>query len=296
MHPDQDCRAIPGAEREYQMTETMADDRRAATPSPADLSMMPPAELRRAARAGRFTAATTTASRGYVQANLAILPRDYAEEFLLFCQRNPRACPLIGLSDPGSPRLPDLGADIDLRSDLPSYRVFRDGAFVEDRPDVGELWRDDFVAFALGCSLSFEEALGSAGVAQSYLDHDRIVPTYLTNIECRPAGRFSGNLVVSMRQFSPRDAIRAIQVTTRFPNVHGAPVHIGDPALIGIADLAEPYFGTPPDIALGQLPLFWACGVTPQLALAVARPPVAITHTPAHMLVTDRRNADFAVL
>ena len=260
-----------------------------------DLAHAHPAEVRRAAREGVLQGATTTAAKGYVQANLAILPRDYADEFLLFCQRNPQPCPLIGLSDPGSPFLPDLGADIDVRSDLPSYRLFRDGAFVEDRPDIRDLWRDDLVAFALGCSLSFEDALGAASVDQAYLEDDRIVPTYLTDIACKPAGRFAGNLVVSMRQFLARDAIRAIQITTRFPNVHGVPVHLGDPRLIGIPDLAEPYFGTPPDMQDGQVPLFWACGVTPQIALASARPPIAITHTPAHMLVTDRPNADYSI-
>lgn len=262
----------------------------------ATYSHAKPVDVRHAARAGRLRSATTTAAKGYVQANLAILPRDYAEEFLLFCQRNPQPCPLIGVSDPGSPFLPDMGNDLDLRTDLPSYRVFRNGSFVEDRTDIGDLWRTDFVAFALGCSLSFEEALGAAGVDQSYLEDDRVVPTYLTNIVCKPSGRFSGKMVVSMRPFSPPDAIRAIQITTRFPNVHGAPVHFGDPSQIGIEDLAEPYSGTPPMIAEGQVPLFWACGVTPQVALANARPPIAITHTPAHMLVTDRRNADLSIL
>lgn len=263
--------------------------------TPADLSHAHPVEVRHAARAGVLRGATTTAAKGYVQANLAILPRDYAHDFLLFCQRNPQPCPLIGVSDPGLPLLPNLGIDLDLRSDLPSYRVFRDGAFVEDRVDITDLWCEDLVAFALGCSLSFEEALGAAGIDQSYLENERIVPTYLTNIVCKPAGRFGGNMVVSMRQFSARDAIRAIQITTRFPSVHGAPVHLGDPRSIGIDNLAEPYSGTPPKLVRGQLPLFWACGVTPQIALASARPPIAITHTPAHMLVTDNLNSDYSL-
>tara|TARA_B100000780_G_scaffold25294_1_gene16065 strand:- start:1321 stop:2145 length:825 start_codon:yes stop_codon:yes gene_type:complete len=253
-----------------------------------------PHEVRQAARAGILDGPTTTLAAGHVQANIVILPADFASDFLLFCQRNPKPCPLIAMSDVGSPRLLKLGEDLDLRTDLPRYRVFRDGKMVEDRADISELWQDNFVGFALGCSLSFESSLGETGLSQAYLEQGRVVPTYVTNIDCEPGGCFSGKLVVSMRQFSAQDAIRAIQVTSRFPNVHGAPIHIGDPSTIGINDLAVPYFGTAPAMKNDQLPLFWACGVTPQIALEKARPPISITHTPAHMLVTDLRNASLS--
>lgn len=263
--------------------------------TPAGFDRRDPRAVRRAARAGRLSGPTTRMAPGYVQANIAILPREYAEEFLLFCQRNPRPCPLIAVSDPGCPHLPGLAADLDMRTDLPSYRVFRDGEMIEDRADIRDLWRGDLVTFALGCSLSFEKALGDAELPQPYLEGDRVVPIYVSGLDCEPAGRFRSRLVVSMRHFRAADAIRAIQVTSRFPNVHGAPVHIGDGRLIGIADLAAPYHGTPPDLRDDELPLFWACGVTPQIAVAAARPPFCITHTPAHMLVTDRRNANVAM-
>ena len=261
----------------------------------AEFDRRDPRAVRKAARLGWLRGPTTRMAPGYVQANIVILPRDYAEEFLLFCQRNPRPCPLIAVSDPGSPHLPSLAADIDMRTDLPSYRVFHDGEMVEDRADIGDLWHNDLVTFALGCSLSFEEALGETGLPQPYLEGDRVVPIYVSGLDCAPAGRFRSKLVVSMRQFRAADAIRAIQVTSRFPNVHGAPVHIGDGGLIGITNLAVPYHGTPPHLRDDELPLFWACGVTPQIAVAAARPPFCITHTPAHMLVTDHRNANVAI-
>jgi uncharacterized protein YcsI (UPF0317 family) len=255
-----------------------------------------PRELRRAARAGRFKSYTIGQAMGRVQANLCILPKDYAFEFLHFCQLNPRPCPLLAMSEPGDPKLPSLGDDVDLRTDAPMYRVFRDGRMVEDVPDIGHLWRDDFVGFALGCSLSFEEALMQAGLPLRHVDARDDVPIYLTDVDCVPSGRFAGKLVVSMRPFKPADAIRAIQITSRFPNVHGAPVHIGLPEAIGIDDIHTSWQGGTPDVRAGELPVFWACGVTPQVVVAQARPPICITHKPAHMLVTDLRNASLASL
>ena len=255
-----------------------------------------PRELRHAIRKGDFATFTAMQAPGYVQANMCILPQDYADEFLLFCQRNPAPCPLLAMSDPGDPRLPELAEDLDLRTDLPAYRVFRDGEQVGDVTDISDLWQDDFVAFALGCSLSFEEPLVEAGVPLRHWETGEDVPTFLSSIECRPAGRFKGRMVVSMRPLKPADAIRAVQITTRLPKVHGAPVHIGIPEAIGIDDIHTSWQCGPSDVREGELPVFWACGITPQVAVAEAKPPICITHKPAHMLVTDVKNASLALL
>ena len=199
-----------------------------------------PRAMRRAIRAGAHTGHTAGVAPGYVQGNLCILPRDYADDFFVYCQRNPKPCPILAVSDPGDPHLPTLAADLDIRTDVPSYRVFRDGEFVEDRHDIQPLWREDLVAFVLGCSFSFEEALLEAGVPLRHIATGKGVPMYLTDIETEPAGSFSSKLVVSMRPFTPANAIRAIQITSRFPNVHGAPVHIASPDLIGIEDIGRP--------------------------------------------------------
>ena len=254
-----------------------------------------PVEVRRRIRAGRHHGHTSGLARGCVQANIAVLPAAYADEFARFCQRNPKPCPLLAMSEPGSPHLPELGEDLDLRTDVPSYRVFRDGEPDGDVASIGELWQDDFVAFALGCSYSFEEALVDAGLSLRHWNDGGVCAMYLTDIECAPAGRFHGRLVVSMRPFTPADAIKAVQITSRYPRVHGAPVHLGMPERIGIDNIERAWQGDDPVIAAGELPVFWACGVTPQVALRAARPPIAITHTPAHMLVTDVRNASLAV-
>jgi len=254
-----------------------------------------PADLRRAIRSGSFRGNTSGLAPGYVQCNIVILPESYASEFLRFCHLNPKPCPLLAVSEPGDASLPALG-DIDLRTDVPGYRVFKDGTATEDVSDIADLWRDDLVGFALGCSFSFEEALLADGLEIRNISENCNVPMYQTNIDCAPAGRFSGKMVVSMRPFLAADAIRAIQVSGRFPSVHGAPVHLGDPALIGISDLAQPDYGDAVPLNDGEIPLFWACGVTPQVALAAARPPLAITHQPGSMLVSDLRNAQLAVI
>jgi uncharacterized protein YcsI (UPF0317 family) len=233
---------------------------------------------------------------GYVQCNLVILPVDWADDFLRFCQLNPKPCPLIAVArEPGSYGLPELG-ELDVRSDVPAYRQFVNGELVAEHHDIRELWRDDLVTFALGCSFSFEEALLADGLEVRNISNGVNVPMYRTNIPCGSAGRFSGDLVVSMRPFRAADAIRSIQICTRFPSVHGAPVHLGDPTLIGIDDLAQPDFGDAVPVDGDELPVFWACGVTPQVALANARPPLAITHSPGCMLITDLRNSRMAVL
>ena len=247
------------------------------------------------ARAGKLCGPTANVAPGHVQANLAILPADVAGDFLRFCQRNPKPCPLLAVSEPGDPALPALGRDIDVRSDIPRYRVWRDGRLEAEPTDVRDLWRDDLVAFLIGCSFSFEEAMLDNGLPVRHIEQGRNVPMYRTAIPTEPAGPFQGPLVVSMRPLKAADAIRAIQVTSRFPSVHGAPVHLGDPGLIGIADIDRPDYGDPVEIRAGEMPVFWACGVTPQSVVAAVRPEFCITHAPGHMLVTDLVNSRMAV-
>jgi uncharacterized protein YcsI (UPF0317 family) len=250
--------------------------------------------FRMTVRAGEHTGHTAGRAPGGVQGNVVVLPANDAGDFLRFCQRNPKPCPLLAVSEPGDPALPPLGENIDIRTDVPQYRIFEHGAPAGDVTDIRDLWRDDLVAFVLGCSFSFEEALIQAGVRLRHLEEGREVAMYRTSIPTRPAGRFHGPMVVSMRPLTPRDAIRAIQITSRFPAVHGAPVHIGLPEAIGITDIHSSWQGGKPDVRAGELPVFWACGVTPQVVVAAARPPICITHKPAHMLVTDLRNASLA--
>jgi uncharacterized protein YcsI (UPF0317 family) len=254
-----------------------------------------PLALRQKIRAGEHTGNTSGFAPGFVQCNIVILPADLAGDFLRFCQLNPKPCPLIAAGEPGNPALPLLG-NMDIRSDVPSYRVFRDGEMTEEIPDITNLWQDDLVTFALGCSFSFEEALLADGLEVRNVSAGVNVPMYRTDIDCASAGPFASKMVVSMRPFKATDAIRAVQICTRFPSVHGAPVHLGDPGLIGINDLALPDYGDAVSIKEGELPVFWACGVTPQVALEAARPPFAITHSPGCMLVTDLRNSQLAVM
>ena len=256
--------------------------------------MNDPREVRRAIRAGRHRRHTAGLARGYVQGNVCILPREYAAEFRAFCEANPKPCPLLAMSAPGDPLLPALGEDLDIRTDVPRYRVFSDGTLIEEMQDLRNLWRDDLVTFILGCSFSFEEALMAAGLPLRYVEQGRNVPMYRTSIDTVPAGRFHGKLVVSMRPFTPAHAIRAIEITSRYPRVHGAPVHIGSPEAIGIRNLDEPWAGDPTEVRDGELPLFWACGITPQSVVLEAKPSLCITHAPGHMLVTDLENASLA--
>ena len=222
-----------------------------------------------------------------MQGNLVILPRAHAADFLRFCQANPKPCPLLGVSEAGDPALPALGDDIDVRTDLPRYRVWRDGMLADEPTDVRTLWSDELVSFVIGCSFTFEHALMAEGIVLRHVEQGRNVAMYRTSVATTPAGPFHGPMVVSMRPLRAPDAIRAVQITSRFPAVHGAPVHIGDPALIGIQSIADPDYGDAVEVMPDELPVFWACGVTPQAALAAARLPFAITHAPGSMLVTD---------
>jgi uncharacterized protein YcsI (UPF0317 family) len=252
-----------------------------------------PREARRVIRAGEYAGHTAGIATECVQGNLCILPKRLALEFAAFCQRNPKPCPLIGMGAPGDPALPDLG-DIDIRTDLPRYRVFREGKLVDEPTDIRAYWSDDLVTFVLGCSFSFEGAMLEAGIRLQHIERNTTVPMYRTGIDCVPAGPFRGKMVVSMRPLSPADAIRAVQITSHFPAVHGAPVHLGLPHAIGIRDLAQPDFGDPAEMRPGELPVFWACGVTPQVAVEAARPSLCITHKPGAMLITDKLNAALA--
>jgi len=252
--------------------------------------------LRLSIRRGEFRSQTAGAAPGMVQGNVAILPADWADEFLRFCLKNPKPCPVLAVGRPGDPSLPSLGHDIDIRTDVPRYRVFRDGREVDSPYELGKWWRDDLVAFVLGCSFSFEEALKDAGLGLRHIEEGVVVPMFRTSIDTAPTERLHGKLVVSMRPFAPADAIRAIQITSRFPGVHGAPVHLGLPEMIGIRDIAKPDFGDRVTVAAGELPVFWACGVTPQVVIETARPPFFISHFPGHMLVTDLANAELAAL
>ncbi|TAL87815.1 MAG: putative hydro-lyase [Candidimonas sp.] len=254
----------------------------------------PSYQVRLDARAGKLTTSTANLAPGHVQANLAILPRALAADFLLFCQRNPKPCPLLAMSNAADPSLAALGHDIDIRSDIPRYRVWREGVLVDEPIDVKSVWRDDLVSFLIGCSFSFEEAMLDNGLPVRHIEQGCNVPMYRTTVATAAAGVFSGPLVVSMRPMKAAQAIRAIQVTSRFPSVHGAPVHFGDPALIGIADIGRPDYGDPVEIRADEVPVFWACGVTPQSVVAAVRPEFCITHAPGHMLVTDLFNSQLA--
>jgi uncharacterized protein YcsI (UPF0317 family) len=257
-----------------------------------DLRQATGLEIRRAAARGELTGPTPGLAMGYVQANLVIVPRDLAYDFLLFCQRNPKPCPLLDVTEPGNPEPRLVAPGADLRTDLPCYLVYRNGELVEEPTDLRGWWRDDLVAFLIGCSFTFENALLQAGVPLRHIESRCNVPMYRTNIACKLAGVFHGPMVVSMRPLSPADTVRATQICARFPKAHGTPVHFGSPQDIGIRDLNKPDFGDPVPILAGEVPVFWACGVTPQAVAMEMRPPLLITHKPGHMFVTDLRDTD----
>lgn len=244
-------------------------------------------DLRATIRAGRYAKHTAGLGAGYLQTNLAILPAAFALDFMRFCQRNPKPCPLVGVSDTGDPMLRTLGQDLDIRSDVPAYNLYRSGALVGSQPDIAEMWRDDSVAFALGCSFTFERALEAAGIPLWHIQNDTTVPMFRSSIATVPAGPFRGPMVVSMRAIDTARLDDVSAICRRFPLAHGAPVHAGDPAAIGIADVTRPDWGDPAPIGPGQIPVFWACGVTPQVAIEEAGVPLCITHKPGHMLITD---------
>lgn len=255
-----------------------------------------PQDVRERIRTGVWRGVTSGVAPGYVQANLAILPKDLAFDFLLFCQRNPKPCPLLEVVEPGNvePVITSPGSDI--RTDTPGYRIYEKGEFVAEVDSLAPYWRDDLVSFLLGCSFSFETAMTDAGIPIRHQEMGCNVSMYITNIQTTPAGQFSGPMVVSMRPVSRGQVVRAVQVTSRFPATHGAPVHIGDPSAIGIRDISQPDFGDPVEILPGEEPVFWACGVTPQAVALNCKPSLMITHAPGKMFITNQRDADYAVL
>ena len=258
-------------------------------------SIKSPSELRQLIRNRDWTAPTSGAAQGYVQANLVMLPRDEAFNFLLFCVRNPKPCPILDVLEPGRVE-PSIAPGADLRSDLPRYRIFENGELKDEVEDVTDVFTDDMVSFLLGCSFSFENAMLAAGLPIRNLAEGKNVSMYITDLACKPAGPFSAPLVVTMRPMTPKQAVRAVQVTTRFHLTHGAPVHMGAPEKIGIKDLNHPDFGDAVTIQPEEIPVFWACGVTSQLAATSVSLPRVITHAPGHMFISDLKDEDLTIL
>lgn len=246
-----------------------------------------PSEIRQLCREGKLDIPTPGIALGFVQANLVVLPYSLAFEFFLFCQRNPKSCPILDVTEKGDPEPKLIAAGADLRTDLPRYRIFRQGELIEEVTDIRAFWRNDLVAFLIGCSFSFENALLNSGLPVRHLEEQKNVPMYRTNIECFPTRRFFSPLVVSMRPLPANQIVRAVEVTSRYHKAHGSPVHIGNPEVIGIKDLNKPDYGDAVTIGDEEVPVFWACGVTTQVAILQAKPELAITHSPGHMFISD---------
>lgn len=248
---------------------------------------MTPQKARDLIRENKLNRTTSGVSYGYTQANLVVLKKELAFEFLLFCQRNPKSCPVLDVTEIGSPAPKLIASDADIRTDLPRYRIYKNGKLIEQTKDILKYWTDDMVAFLLGCSYTFESALLNNNIPVRHIELNEMVPAYITNIESEKAGRFEGPIVVSMRPIPEEDIVRAVQVTSRYPNTHGAPVHIGNPESIGISDINKPNFGSPVPIKKGEVPVFWACGVTPQAVAMEVKPELMITHDPGYMFISD---------
>lgn len=260
----------------------------------ASLHGASPAEIRLRIRRGEWQAPTAGLAPGFAQANLVVLPRALAYDFLVFCLRNPKPCPLIDVTDPGNPEPALAAPGADLRTDVPRYRIYRHGRLEAEVTEITRYWSADLVAFLLGCSFTFEAAMQRAGLPVRHIEDSRNVAMYITTLRCRAAGTLSGPMVVSMRPLPPAQLPRAVVVTSRYPRAHGAPVHVGDPAAIGIRDLSAPEFGDPPRVEPGEVPVFWACGVTPQAVAMAAKIDLMITHAPGHMFITDLLDEDLA--
>ena len=261
-----------------------------------ELIGLTPQELRQHIRTGQWRRPTAGLAPGFTQANLAIVPRELAYDFLLFCQRNPKPCPILEVFDPGDPEPREFAPGADIRTDIPYYRVYRHGVLTDEVDDITPFWRDDLVSFLLGCSFTFEHPLMEAGIGIRHIELGLNVPMFTTNRPCKSAGTFHGPMVVSMRPIPQNQVVRTVQITSRFPAVHGAPVHVGDPLELGIRDIAQPDFGDAVPVKTGEVPVFWACGVTPQAVMMQAKPELAITHAPGYMFLTDQRESELAVL
>ena len=257
-----------------------------------DLVNASPSEVRKLIREGKIVKPTSGMCAGYAQANLVVLPKDLAYDFLLFAQRNPKPCPILEVSDVGSRTLKKIAKDCDIAKDIPKYRIYKKGELVGEYTDVSKFWQDDFVSFLIGCSFSFESEMIEAGIEIRHITEDCNVPMYMTNIECESSGIFNGKMVVSMRPIKPDQVVKAVTVTETMPKVHGTPIHIGDPSVIGIKDINKPEFGDAVTINEGEVPVFWPCGVTPQSVIMNVKPDIVITHSPGHMLITDVKNVE----
>jgi len=261
-----------------------------------DIQKLTPKEIRALIRKGKWDKPTAGIAMGYAQANLVILPQKYAFDFLLFCQRNPKPCPLLEVLEPGEFRTKCLSSGADIRRDIPRYNIYRKGRLEARVKDIKSLWQKDLVSFLLGCSFSFEEAMVRSKIPVRHLEENRNVPMFITNISCKSAGIFHGPMVVTMRPIPPEKIARSVQITSRYALVHGAPIHIGNPAAIGVKDLNKPDFGDRVTIKKGEIPIFWACGVTPQVVVMKAEPNLCITHAPGHMFISDLLNEELAIL
>jgi len=261
-----------------------------------NIRQLTPKEIRSLIRKGKWNKPTAGLAMGYAQANLVILPQKYAFDFLLFCQRNPKPCPLLEVLEPGEFRTKFLSLNADIRTDIPLYNIYRKGRMQNTVREIKNFWKEDFVSFLLGCSFSFEEAMLRAKIPVRHIEENKNVPMFITHIPCKPAGVFHGPMVVTMRPIPSEQVTRAVQITSRYAWVHGAPIHIGEPSAIGIKDLRKPDFGDPVTIKKGEIPVFWACGVTPQAVVMKARPDLCITHVPGHMFISDLLNEELASL
>lgn len=249
-----------------------------------------PAKVRELIREEKITGPTSGMCPGYAQANLVILPKEYAYDFLLFTQRNPKSCPVLEVSEVGERTLRTIAKGADIATEIPRYRIYENGVMTGEYTDVSKFWRDDLVSFLIGCSFSFESELLEADIEVRHITNNCNVPMYTTNIACEPAGIFHGNMVVSMRPIPYDQVVKATTITSHIPKVHGSPIHIGDPSIIGIKDINHPDFGDAVEIKDGEVPVFWCCGVTPQSVVMATKPSFCITHAPGHMLITDVKN------
>lgn len=255
-----------------------------------------PKEIRELIKKDLLIKPTSGMCKGRVQANLAIVPKDLAYDFLLFAHKNPKACPILDVTEVGEyePKMVAKGADI--RYDIGKYRIYKNGILVDEPTNLKDYWQDDLVAFLIGCSFSFEGALMNNDINIRHIQDNHNVPMYITNIKTQSAGAFFGNMVVSMRPIKHHQVVKAVQATSRFPSVHGAPVHIGDPKVIGINDINKPDFGDKSEIYSDEVPVFWACGVTPQSIAISSKPPLMITHSPGYMFICDIFDEQLAVI
>lgn len=258
----------------------------------AQLGITDPVKVREMIREEKITGPTSGMCPGYAQANLVVLPKEYAYDFLLFTQRNPKSCPVLEVSEEGDRYLRRIAPGTDIASEIPKYRIYEKGVLTGEYTNVESFWRKDLVSFLIGCSFSFESELLDAGIEVRHISMGCNVPMYITNIECEPAGIFSGKMVVSMRPIPYEQIVKAVTVTGQMPKVHGTPIHIGDPSVIGIKDVNKPDFGDAVSIMPGEVPVFWCCGVTPQSVVMNVKPSFCITHAPGHMLITDVKNTE----